>query len=96
MVEVDTETNRAENLLMEDYDPACEVSLPEFDILCDTEEWSFGPRIETGDAAGYRDVLYMPNKRADGILKNGRYVWCWATGTKVKTDKMVDKATVTE
>lgn len=77
---------RGEARSRQEYDPSCEITKAEFDALCADPRvsWSMQPRIEASDACGYRDVAYMPNKRADGILADGRYVWCWAVGAKVK------------
>lgn len=71
---------------LSDYEPSCEITKREFDELCNTAKWKMEPSIEQFNGCGYHDVVYMPNKRAHGVLADGRYVWAWVVGKNVKKE----------
>ena len=72
---------------MSNFQPGREVSKDVFDAMHANAMFSEGPYIESSDAAGYRDVTYLPNKRAYANLKGIGVVWAWVQGQHVKTAK---------
>ena len=66
---------------MSDYEAMNEITKDEFDRIVD---WRVDPVVETGgNACGYKEVGYRPNRRACGIRKDDSFVWAWVTGPKV-------------
>lgn len=59
-----------------------EVSKGELDRMVDSDQFETGPYLNTfGD--GYGEP-YNPNRQAGGTLKDGRVVWAWVKGQKVR------------
>lgn len=61
---------------------ASELAKLDFDAHVRMALFAVGPYLDTfGD--GYGEP-YRPNRRAGGTLKDGRVVWAWVRGEKVK------------
>lgn len=71
--------------LQSEFDAGDELSKPHFDRLC-PEDFKEGPFVESQGRCGgnYKEVLYIPNRRAWGWLKDGRMVWAWVRGEKAR------------
>lgn len=75
-------------MICTDFPPESEMTKTDFDRQ-KPEDFKDGPFIESQPlcGGGYRDVMYMPDLRAYGWLKDGRYVWAWVRGSMVKRNE---------
>lgn len=66
-----------------------EVTKSELDRLTQSGDFQEGfPRyISNDESCGGVDVMYTQDRKAGGILKDGREVWAWVSGKNVKKEQ---------